>query len=65
MGLILSRAKGDTVVVRTSDGDICLTVKSVDRGVVRLDIKAPDEVDIMRGELDSGGGRTYDAAFRR
>ncbi|WP_037287184.1 carbon storage regulator CsrA [Saccharibacillus sacchari] len=46
--LVLSRKKGETIVI---GDDIELTVLSVEGDTVKLGIKAPKQVDIMRKEI--------------
>lgn len=46
--LVLSRHVGETIVI---DGDITVTVVSVNRGTIRLGISAPDHVVIDRAEV--------------
>ena len=46
--LVLSRKKGETIVI---GDDIELTVLSVDGDTIKLGIKAPKQVDIMRKEI--------------
>lgn len=46
--LILSRKVGDSIII---DDSITLTVKSIDKGVVKLGIDAPNDVSILRQEL--------------
>lgn len=46
--LVLSRKEGERIVV---NGNIVITVASVDRGKVRLAIEAPKDVPIHREEV--------------
>lgn len=46
--LVLSRQVGEKIVI---DGNITVTVVSVNRGTVRLGISAPDHVVIDRAEV--------------
>jgi carbon storage regulator CsrA len=47
--LVLSRKVGESIVI---DGDIVISVSSVQGGRVKLCIEAPREKRISRGELD-------------
>ncbi len=47
--LVLSRKVGESIVI---DGDIVISVSSVQGGRVKLCIDAPREKRISRGELD-------------
>jgi len=47
--LVLSRKVGESIVI---DGDIVISVSSVQGGRVKLCIDAPREKKISRGELD-------------
>jgi len=46
--LILGRRVGDSIVI---DGGITVVVLACDRGGVRLGVRAPDDVTILRGEI--------------
>jgi carbon storage regulator len=46
--LILSRKVGETIII---DGNITVTVKSIDRGKVRIGFDAPAGVPIHREEI--------------
>jgi len=48
--LVLSRKVGESIVI---DGDIVISVSSVQGGRVKLCIDAPREKRISRGELES------------
>jgi carbon storage regulator len=48
--LVLSRKIGEKIVI---DGDIVVTVVRIDHNQVRLGIKAPRDVPVMREELIS------------
>ena len=50
MALILRRRDGEAVVLKTSDGDVKISVE-VDGRAVKLAISAPPEVKILREEL--------------
>lgn len=49
--LILSRKKGEALVLGTPGGEIELTVVEVAGDKVRLGIKAPGDVSVLRAEL--------------
>jgi carbon storage regulator CsrA len=49
--LVLSRKLNETIVI---DGAIEITVVRIDHKQIRLAIKAPDQVKIMRSELITG-----------
>lgn len=46
--LILTRNAGEAVII---GDDVCVTVLGVKGGQVRLGIKAPDDVRVLRDEL--------------
>ncbi|KKM25218.1 hypothetical protein LCGC14_1597180 [marine sediment metagenome] len=46
--LLLSRKEEDTIVI---DKDIVVKVVKIERGRVTIGIDAPDNVEILRGEL--------------
>jgi len=46
--LILTRRKEESIII---NGDIKIKILGIDRGVVKLDFEAPDEVVILREEL--------------
>jgi carbon storage regulator len=46
--LILGRRVGESIVI---DGGITIVVLACDRGGVRLGVRAPAEVTILRGEI--------------
>jgi carbon storage regulator len=46
--LVLSRKLGETIVI---NGSIEVTVVEIDRGKIRLGIKAPRDVPVYRSEL--------------
>lgn len=60
MPLSLSRTAGESIVLETRDGQrIAVTVTRIDVArngarTVRLDVEAPRDVKIARGELDAG-----------
>jgi carbon storage regulator len=56
--LVLSRKLGESLVIADS---IIVTITQIDRGKVRLGIKAPPNVPIVRQELH-GGVLTADSA---
>lgn len=50
--LALSRGEGESLILRTSDGTITITVMKIQVGhQVRLAIDAPDVVDIERDDM--------------
>jgi len=50
--LALSRGEGESLILRTSDGAITITVMKIQVGhQVRLAIDAPDVVDIERDDM--------------
>lgn len=50
--LVLSRRKGEEITLTAPGGvPIVLTVLDSSRGVVRIGIRAPREVNVMRSEL--------------
>jgi len=51
--LVLSRRKGDAVLLNTSDGDIEISVEAIlPGGKIRLGFTAPRSVGIARKELE-------------
>ena len=50
--LVLSRKKNETVII---DGNIEIEVLQVKGNTIRLGIKAPREVQVLRGELKPFG----------
>jgi sRNA-binding carbon storage regulator CsrA len=54
VALVLRRNPGQTIVVTTPDGHRIVVEASYDaaKGAVRVAIDAPDDVRIVRGELD-------------
>lgn len=63
-GLVLTRKESETVILETDNGRICITVTRILGDRVRIGFAAPDDVHIMRGELDRGGGHRFDEEFR-
>lgn len=62
--LVLTRIPGEGIVLTLPDGQrVTLTVVSVDRGKVRLNVVAPRTVPVYRGELlaEDDPRRTPDA----
>jgi len=49
--LILSRKVGETVILKTSDGDVTVMVTKEVNGRVLLGFEAPKAVVVMRSEL--------------
>ncbi|HUG66499.1 MAG TPA: carbon storage regulator [Pirellulaceae bacterium] len=47
--LVLSRKENEVIII---NGDIRITIVRSGRGKVKLGIQAPDEVSIMRSELE-------------
>lgn len=50
--LSLSRRENETLNIYTSDGLITVTVGAIKGNQVKLAIKAPDNVNIVRAEID-------------
>ena len=46
--LVISRKKMESFRI---DGNISVTIISIDRGQVRIGIQAPDDIKILRSEL--------------
>jgi carbon storage regulator len=57
--LVLSRKLGESLVIADS---IIVTITQIDRGRVRLGIKAPPNVPIVRQELHKGAITSRPAA---
>ena len=53
--LVLSRKKNESIVIRTSDGEITLHVSQIEEGQVKLAFEAPRCVEIWRSELKVSG----------
>ena len=51
--LVLSRKKNQAILIRGKEGDIRVVVIDVDKGKLRLGIKAPGGYTIIREELIS------------
>jgi carbon storage regulator len=49
--LIISRKKGEGVLIKGKDGDIRIVVTELERGRIRLGIEAPKGYQIFREEL--------------
>ncbi len=49
--LTVSRQTAETLFIDTSDGPIIVEVSQARRGRVKLNVKAPSSVKIVRGEL--------------
>lgn len=47
--LTLSRREGETIII---DHDIRVTIRTAQNGVAKVTIEAPEEVDIIREELE-------------
>lgn len=50
VGLVLSRRENETI--RLPDLDVTFTIVQVKGGRVRVGIKAPDKITIVRGEIE-------------
>lgn len=59
--LVLSRKKNESVVI---DGEVSVTVLSVDGGKVRLGIKAPRYITVDRCEIANHRAETAEADRR-
>ena len=53
--LVLSRFLREKVIIKTSQGDIVISVQEVHGPKVKLGFEAPKEVQIIRSELDVPG----------
>ena len=51
--LCLTRKTGESVVVKTIDGDVWFTISRIDGNQVRVGIEAPDHYRILRGEINA------------
>jgi carbon storage regulator CsrA len=51
--LILSRKKGEKILLKLGSEEVELTVVRIDSNKVRLGIKASEKIDILRSELVS------------
>jgi carbon storage regulator len=60
--LVLSRRIGETLFI---GDDIRLTVLGITGGQVRLGIKAPDNVPVLREEIAPGGSKHVASELRR
>lgn len=49
--LTLSRRKGESFIIYTTDGEIVVTFEKMRGNQAKLSIDAPDEVEILRSEL--------------
>lgn len=63
-GLILTRQAGETLVIE-GEGvpPIVLTVLAIRDGRARIAVSASRQVRVMRGELERGGGETFEARY--
>lgn len=52
--LVLTRKRGEAVVLRVGGVEITVTVPTIAEGRCRLGIAAPQEVTIIRKELEDG-----------
>lgn len=50
--LTFTRTADETIVVETKQGKVELTVTDVDKGQVKIGVKAPKEIKIMREEIN-------------
>lgn len=57
--LILQRKEGESLLIGE---DVEVTIVSVDGGRVRLAIRAPREVPVLRGELKTAAATNQEAA---
>jgi carbon storage regulator CsrA len=48
---VLTRREGDTVILKTSDGPIDLSIAEINGSQIRVGFEAPKSVAIVRGEL--------------
>jgi len=53
--LVLTRRENDSIILETSDGPIEVKLTAIDGAQVRIGIKAPKSVGIVRGELKQRG----------
>jgi len=51
--LVVTRKVDETVVIRTDDGDVTVTVLRIDSDKIRIGVDAPLSMAIRRGELPS------------
>ena len=51
--LLLTRNVADdkTIIIRTSDGDVIVSIQDIQKGQVRVGIDAPRNVVILRSEI--------------
>lgn len=49
--LVLTRRENDSIILETSDGPIEVKLTAIDGAQVRIGIRAPKSVSIVRGEL--------------
>lgn len=61
--LVLTRSDGESVVIETADGPVLVRVLSIRGDRVRLGFVAPPGCPVMRGELQRGGGVSFERAF--
>ena len=60
--LVLTRRRGEKVVIKIGEQRCLLTLVSVDRGQVRLGFTAPQGVTILREEVERAIDKAVDAA---
>lgn len=53
--LVLTRTRGESIVIQTTDGFIEVVVTRVLDGRVKIGVNAPDNVKILRTELIEKG----------
>ena len=53
--LVLTRTRGESIVIQTTDGPVEVVVTRVLDGRVKIGVNAPDNVKILRTELIEKG----------
>ena len=53
--LVLTRTRGESIVIETTDGPITVLVTQVIGGKIKIGIDAPDHVRILRTEIIKKG----------
>lgn len=53
--LVLTRTRGESIVIKTTDGPITVVVTQVIGGKIKIGIDAPDHVRIVRTEIIKKG----------
>ncbi len=51
--LVLGRRQGETITLHTSDGDVTIRVKNINKEQVWLTLNAPKSINIVRSEIDA------------